>query len=74
MARIFVKQMMDVTPEFLAEIFCELDNSDQADFLAATWRFSQSVWENPDRQWEAIADVLNSDGKKFVEELANRID
>lgn len=74
MPRIFVKQMMDVTPEFLAEIFCELDNSDQAEFLAKAWRLSQIVWENPDRQWEAIADTLNSDGQKFVEELANRID
>jgi len=74
MTRVFVKQMMDVTPEFLAEIFCELDNNDQADFLAKAWRLSQIVWENPDRQWEVIADTLTSDGQKFVGELANRID
>lgn len=72
MTFINMKQQVEVTPKLLAEIFCELDGEQQAEFFSQVRRLFNE-WEHPDNQLDCIASSMDGFGDDFVKELYCRI-
>lgn len=67
-------ELADITPSELAELFCEMDSAEQAQFFAGikpiTDKWPGAGWC---QQSCSIACDLNKDGREIIEKLAEHV-
>lgn len=63
-----------VTPEFLAETWCEMDAKQQATFFNTVARLARHWQNHPGEQWSAIERQLSPDGRRLIREIAEYVE
>ena len=61
----------EITPEFMAKCFCEMDNIEQARFFSEVSKVAKVEWKFYNTQLDYIGDVVDAQAKEFILQLAD---
>ena len=68
----YIKTTMqtEITPEFMAKCFCEMNNIEQVRFFSEVSKVAKREWQYYYTQLAYIGDVFDAEAKEFIMQLA----